>query len=112
MITIHDCADTVSDKIRVTFSMPAAQDCPDALYLVGWFGEWDEAVYRMERAPGGTWSLTLELEPGCQYLYRYRTLNGKWLSDPGVPETGGPHDPKNSFFLSTEGRAASAGLSH
>jgi hypothetical protein len=100
MITIHPNADIASDKIRVTFTMPAAEDCCDALYLVGWFGEWNEAVYRMERAAGDTWSLTLELEPGCQYLFRYRTLDGKWLNDPGVPKDGTPVEPKNSFFLS------------
>jgi hypothetical protein len=108
MITIHESTGTVSDKIRVTFSMPAERNCRDALYLVGWFGEWDEAVYRMERTSSDVWTLTLELEPGCQYLYRYRTLNGQWLNDPAVPETDGPLERKNSFWLSSHGTAASA----
>ncbi len=112
MITIHPCTDNASDKIRVTFTMPACQDCRDALYLVGWFGEWNEAVYRMERASADSWALTLELEPGCQYLYRYRTLDGRWLSDPGVPVTGTPIEPKNSFFLSAQAASRSAGLTH
>ncbi len=110
MITIHQTADTAADKIRVTFTMPACQDCRDALYLVGWFGEWNEAVYRMERTSGDTWTLTLELEPGCEYLYRYRTLDGRWLSDPAVPETGTPVEPKNSFFLSTQAASNAAAL--
>ncbi len=66
----------------------------------------------MERASADSWALTLELEPGCQYLYRYRTLDGKWLSDPGVPVTGTPIEPKNSFFLSAQAVSRSAGLTH
>jgi hypothetical protein len=112
MITIHESKDTASEKIRVTFSMPAEQECRDALYLVGWFGEWDEAVYRMERASGDMWTLTLELEPGCQYLYRYRTLNGQWLNDPAVPATGGQQEAKNSFYLTSQGKTAPSELTH
>jgi len=112
MITIHESTHNASEKVRVTFSMPAAQECSDALYLVGWFGEWDEAVYRMERGSGDTWTLTLELEPGCQYLYRYRTLNGQWLNDPAVPATGSPLELKNSFFLTNQGKPASSQLAH
>ena len=112
MITIHQSSDMASDKVRVTFTMPAEKDCRDALYLVGWFGEWNEAVYRMERSAGDLWTLTLELECGCQYLYRYRTLDGTWLSDPAVPQTGTPIEPKNSFFLSTQASASASRLTH
>src|SRR5512140_2061038 len=112
MITIHECTDTRSGKVRVTFTMPAVDECRDALYLVGWFGEWDEAVYRMEHGCNDCWELTLELESGCQYLFRYRTLSGKWLNDPGVPQTGAPVEPKNSFFLSSRGRPGTADIRH
>lgn len=68
-------------KVRVTFAMPAINGC-DCLYLVGKFNEWNESVYRMQRADDGMWSLALELEPGRDYQYRYRTDNGVWLNDP------------------------------
>ncbi len=68
-------------KMRVQFIMPAIDDC-DCLYLVGKFDEWPESVYRMERTEDGTWSLVLELEPGCKYQYRYRTDKGIWYTDP------------------------------
>ena len=67
-------------KIQVTFSMPAVHDC-DCLYLVGKFDEWPESVYRMQRAEDGSWSLMLELEPGHEYQYRYRTDKGLWQTD-------------------------------
>jgi 1,4-alpha-glucan branching enzyme len=68
-------------KIRVTFAMPAMNDCM-CLYLVGRFNGWSESVYRMQRAEDGTWSLVLELEPGHEYQYRYRTDKGVWHTDP------------------------------
>lgn len=36
----------------------------------------------MQRADDGAWSLTLELEPGRDYQYRYRTDTGVWHTDP------------------------------
>lgn len=97
MITIHESSGR-SGKVRVTFSMPASVCC-DGLYLVGWFGEWDESVFRMERAPDGSWSLTMELEAGCEYLYRFRTLSGQWITDPEVSPAPAQFGPKNAFVL-------------
>ncbi|HEX6268947.1 MAG TPA: isoamylase early set domain-containing protein [Anaerolineales bacterium] len=70
-------------KVRVTFAMPAINGC-NCMYLVGRFSEWNESVYRMQRADDGIWSLTLELAPGRDYRYRYRTDNGVWLNDPAA----------------------------
>lgn len=68
-------------RTRVTFAMPPINGC-NCLYLVGKFNEWNESVYRMQLADDGTWSLALELEPGREYQYRYRTDKGVWHNDP------------------------------
>jgi len=68
-------------RTRVTFAMPPINGC-NCLYLVGKFNEWNESVYRMQLADDGTWSLALELEPGREYEYRYRTDKGVWHNDP------------------------------
>lgn len=82
MVTVHKITQRMHGKIRVTFLVPAMEGC-GCLYLVGKFDEWNhESVYRMQCAEDGTWSLTLELEPGRDYQYRFRTLDGRWLSDP------------------------------
>jgi 1,4-alpha-glucan branching enzyme len=82
MVTVHKITQRKHGKVRVTFLMPAIEDC-GCLYLVGKFDEWHhESVYRMQCTEDGTWSLTLELEPGHEYQYRFRTLDGRWLSDP------------------------------
>jgi 1,4-alpha-glucan branching enzyme len=68
-------------RVWVTFRTPPIDGC-SCLYLVGKFDDWDESVYRMQRADDGTWSLALELEPGCKYQYCYRTDNGVWHTRP------------------------------
>lgn len=101
MITIHKSTTGKNGKVRVTFSMPS-MDCGESLYLVGWFNEWDESVYRMERTADGGWSLTLELEPGCEYQYRFRTPDGRWLNDPTPPPTPAHFGLNTSFVISAE----------
>jgi 1,4-alpha-glucan branching enzyme len=100
MITIHKNTKGKNGKVRVTFAMPDA-DCCDGLYLVGWFDEWDESVYRMEKAPDGRWELTLELEPGCEYQYRFRTPDGRWLQDTAAPAPA-QFGLNNSFVVGTQ----------
>ncbi len=87
MITIHRITTGKKGKVRVTFEMPATEHY-DALYLVGWSDERDESVYRMERTGDGKWSLTLELEPGSDFQYRFRTPDGESLQDPAPAQFG------------------------
>lgn len=82
MITVHKITQRKQNKVQVTFLMPAIEAC-GCLYLVGKFDEWNhESVYCMHCTEDGKWSLTLELEPGHEYQYRFRTVDGRWLSDP------------------------------
>ena len=96
MVTVHKITERKHGKVRVTFIMPAIEGC-GCLYLVGNFDEWNESVYRMQCVDDGTWSLTLELEPGHEYQYRFRTLDGRWLSDPTPIPAPIPFKSKNSF---------------
>lgn len=102
MITVQKISERTNDIVRVIFTMPALDGCGD-LYLVGWFDEWHESVYRMQRADDGTWNLILELEPGCEYQYCFRTNDGTWLYDPDVPCTPYVYGSKNSFVVSRNG---------
>ena len=83
MVTIQKIPKRRGSKVRVTFAMPAIDGC-SCMYLVGRFSEWNESVYRMERTDKGAWSLTLELEPGSKFQYRFRTNDGTWLNDPAA----------------------------
>ena len=91
------------DKVRVTFSAPPIEGC-ESLYLVGWFDEWKESTFLMEPREGGGWELTLELDRGCEYLYRFRTEDGVWLRDPSTPPGSTLFGLNTSFYLSEAGR--------
>jgi 1,4-alpha-glucan branching enzyme len=101
MITIQKVAEAPNGKARVRFSMPAV-DCCGCLYLVGWFDEWDQSVYRMEPAADGGWSLSLELDTGCEYQYSFRTADGRWLSDAAATPSPAPLATRNSFIISSD----------
>ena len=90
MVTIQKNIKGRESKVRVSFAMPAIVDGCSCLYLVGRFNEWNESVYRMQRANDGTWSLTLELESGREFQYRFRTNDGRWLNDPAAPHARHP----------------------
>ncbi len=107
MIKIHNSTLDKNGKVRVTFSMPHIDGC-DRLYLVGWFSEWDEGVYPMELTSGGGWSVTLELEAGCTYQYHFRTLDGRWLSDPAEPAASARFGQNRSFVISRNSLVSSA----
>lgn len=96
MVTVHKITERKYGKLRVMFMMPAIEGC-GCLYLVGKFDEGNESVYRMQCVDDGTWSLTLELEPGHEYQYRFRTLDGRWLSDPTPIPAPIPIKSENSF---------------
>jgi hypothetical protein len=38
----------------------------------------------MQRNDDGSWTLTLELEPGRDYQFRYCTGDGAWHNDPAA----------------------------
>ncbi len=107
MMKIHKGTGDKNTKVRVTFSMPAIDGC-DCLYLVGWFSEWNEGVYLMDQMPDGGWCITLELEAGCTYQYRFRTLDGRWLSDPAGPTPSAGLGLNRSFIISRNRVASSA----
>ena len=67
-------------KVHVTFTMPALEGV-EKLRLVGDFNGWSEDANPMERGADGAWSVTLTLEAGRKYQYRYRDDLGQWHND-------------------------------
>ncbi len=97
MVIIQKSTKSKENKVRVTFAMPAIIDGCGCLYLVGRFNEWNESVYRMQRADDGTWSLTLELETDREFQYRFRTNDGTWLNDRPAPHARHPFESETSL---------------
>jgi hypothetical protein len=70
---------------KVTFELPGAQ-LPEgveaeSVHLVGEFNDWDLTAAPMSPRKDGTFSLTLELQPGRAYQFRYLVNGKQWCND-------------------------------
>lgn len=74
----------VHDTVRVVkFVLVAPQ--ARVVSLVGDFNQWDAQATPMTKTPtGGTWSVTLQLQPG-RHLYAFVVDGTQWLADPKAP---------------------------
>ena len=66
--------------VQVTFSLPSEVQ-GETVYLVGDFNNWDEKASPMMRAKDGSFLLTLELEKGREYQFRYLVNGEEWHND-------------------------------
>ena len=70
---------------KVTFEVPKAE-LPAAIEvecvcLVGEFNDWDAAATPLKQGRKGTYSATLDLEPGREYQFRYLVNGEHWCND-------------------------------
>jgi 1,4-alpha-glucan branching enzyme len=67
---------------KVTFSLSKKQ-VPEAqtVHLVGEFNEWSETDTEMTRMKNGDFKVTLPLETGKQYQFRYLVDGTTWMND-------------------------------
>lgn len=67
---------------KVTFSLPseAAQEA-QTVYLVGEFNDWDASATPMSRLKSGEFKVTMDLEPGRAYEYRFLIDGRVWEND-------------------------------
>jgi 1,4-alpha-glucan branching enzyme len=64
---------------KVTFYLPDSIE-GDTVYLVGDFNEWNEAETPMQQLKDGRYKVTLDLESGKEYQFRY-LVDGEWHND-------------------------------
>lgn len=65
---------------KVTFVLPEdirAETC----HLVGDFNDWDETATPMTRRKNGRFTVTLDLETGQEYQFRYLVDGAEWHND-------------------------------
>ena len=79
---VHKEFTKVGDELvaRVTFSLPDSI-WADAIYLVGDFNQWNRTSHPLRRDREGGWRITIELEPGRVYQFRYLRDGQEWLND-------------------------------
>ncbi len=69
----------LENKMIVTFSMPASF-WADTIHLVGDFNNWDPAATEMQ-LDDTCWNVTLELDAGRAYQYRFLVNRTDWVTD-------------------------------
>ncbi len=67
-------------ECQVAFELPA-EVVAQAACLCGEFNGWDVATHPMERQADGSFTLTLALEPGRAYRFRYLLDGTRWEND-------------------------------
>jgi 1,4-alpha-glucan branching enzyme len=71
----------IGERVRVTFELPYAL-WADRVNLVGTFNDWDTITTPMtRRRANGTWRVTIELEAGRRYAFRYLVDGREWRND-------------------------------
>lgn len=68
---------------KVKFSLSGDQYTSAAsILLVGDFNNWQLGETSLKKAKTGVWSVSLELETGKEYQFRYLIDGTKWENDP------------------------------
>jgi 1,4-alpha-glucan branching enzyme len=80
--------------VPVMFKLPAID--AQTVAICGEFNNWTTDTTHLEHAPDGSWSASVDLEPGRSYRYRY-LLDGTnwendWEPDAYEPNAYGGHD--------------------
>ena len=67
---------------KVKFIVPKeVAETAKSANLVGDFNDWDTAAIPMKKARGGSYHVSLELEAGKEYQFRYLLDNQRWEND-------------------------------
>ena len=69
-----------NDKVKVTFVMPHSEG-QAAMSVVGDFNDWQPGATKMVKRNNGTCSVSLVLDPGQRYGFRYFLEDGTWVND-------------------------------
>jgi 1,4-alpha-glucan branching enzyme len=67
---------------KVTFELPVeAANMASSVYLVGDFNDWDTGTTPMKRRKDGSFSVTIDLDCGREYEYKYLIDSATWEND-------------------------------
>lgn len=69
------------NSCRVTFKYPNEEQA-DSVALAGEFNDWSLEANPMKQLKDGSYSVTVTLEPGRSYHYRYVLDGDVWVNDP------------------------------
>ncbi len=70
-------------KVTFTVDKELAKNAGKA-FLAGEFNGWETGATPMKRQKNGKFVVTLDLETGREYQFRYFMDDGQWVSDPAA----------------------------
>jgi 1,4-alpha-glucan branching enzyme len=70
----------LKSKVKVTFYTPASIEA-NTVHLVGDFNEWNETNTEMEKLKDGRFKVTIDLDRGREYQFRYLVNQQEWHND-------------------------------
>lgn len=76
----YTTGDVTKASVAVTFTLPASI-WADQIYLVGEWNNWNRTSHPFDRTRDGEWTLTIGLETGRSYQFRYLLDEHDWLND-------------------------------
>jgi 1,4-alpha-glucan branching enzyme len=86
-------------KVKVTFVLPYSEGQPQVA-VVGDFNDWNQATHRLTKRNNGTSSVSVALEPGQRYRFRYYSEDDRWFNDEGADAyEASEHDSENCILL-------------
>lgn len=96
MVQLHP---TNTERRSVTFTLPKSILAQSA-GLVGDFVDesWNPCGHPMIQDTDGRWWITLELEAGRAYEFRYWVNGSEWHNDDGCPQVPNPYGSHNSVL--------------
>ncbi len=84
--------------VKVTFVLPPEVEA-DTVHLMGEFNDW-QTSQPMRRQKDGGWRVTVNLEPGGEYQFRYLLDGRSWLNDPQADKyVTNPYGEQNSVVV-------------
>ena len=84
--------------VKVTFVLPPEVEA-EIVHLVGEFNDW-QTSHAMRRQKDDSWRITLDLEPGREYQFRYLVDGQRWLNDPEADKyVPNPYGDENSVVV-------------
>lgn len=76
------CSPTpASSAVKVTFVVPL-DEIDQPVSVVGDFNGWDPYAHPLKKRSNGTRSVSVELEAGRSYRFKYLAADGSWHTDP------------------------------
>lgn len=67
--------------VKVTFVLPVDEN-DQPVSVVGEFNSWDPLAHPLKKRSNGTRSVSVELETGRSYRFKYLAADGSWHTDP------------------------------